>query len=80
MAISLGAPQRMRPTTGGERTGDHALGQLQRWRPGVDWKSSVFTVEDTTGHNLGAREARRTVNEGTGLRDGHHARLLIEAR
>ena len=68
MALSL-AHMNLEDGAGGERTGT-MLSARYTLAPGVEWRNSIFTVEDSTGQNLGAREARQTVNEGTAFVTG----------
>ncbi len=68
MAVSL-SHMSLETGAGGERTGT-MLSARYALAPGVDWRTSVFTVEDSTGQNLGANEARQPVNEGTAFVTG----------
>ena len=72
MALSLGH-MNMETGSGGERSGT-MLSARYTLAPGVDWRTSIMQVEDTTHFNLGGREARQPKNEGTafvtGLRIG----------
>ncbi len=68
MALSL-SHMNLEDGAGGERTGT-MLSARYALAPGVDWRTSVFTVEDSTGQNLGANEARQDVNEGTAFVTG----------
>ena len=68
MALSL-AHMNLEDGAGGERTGT-MLSARYSLAPGIDWRTSIFAVEDSTGQNLGAREARQTVNEGTAFVTG----------
>ena len=68
MAVSLGH-MNLETGAGGERTGT-MFSARYTLAPGVDWRTSVFQVEDSTHWNLGGREARQDVNEGTGFVTG----------
>ena len=68
MAFSLGH-MNLETGAGGERTGT-MFSARYTLAPGVDWRTSVFQVEDSTHWNLGGREARQDVNEGTGFVTG----------
>ena len=64
MAVSLGHMMH-EDDAGGERTATMLSGSYTL-APGVDWKSSIFTVEDTTGH----KDVTGGQNEGTGFVTG----------
>ena len=64
MAVSLGHMTH-EDDAGGERTAT-MLSASYALAPGVAWKSSVFTVEDTTGH----KNVTGGMNEGTGFVTG----------
>ena len=64
MALSLGHLTH-EADDGGERTAT-MFSASYNLAPGVDWKSSVFTVEDTTGH----KDVTGDMNEGTGFVTG----------
>ena len=68
MALSL-SHMNLEDDAGGDRTGT-MLSARYALAPGVDWRTSIFTVEDSTAQNLGGREARQTVNEGTAFVTG----------
>ena len=68
MAVSLGH-MNLETGAGGERTGTMFSARYSL-APGIDWRTSVFQVEDSTHWNLGGREARQDVNEGTGFVTG----------
>ena len=68
MALSLGH-MNMETGSGGERTGT-MLSARYSLAPGVDWRTSLMQVEDSTHFNLGAREPRQAVNEGTAIVTG----------
>ena len=64
MALSL-AHMVHEADNGGERTAT-MFSASYNLAPGVDWRSSVFTVEDTTGH----ADVTGGMNEGTGFVTG----------
>ena len=64
MAVSLGHMAH-EDDAGGERTAT-MLSASYTLAPGVAWKSSVFTVEDTTSH----KNVTGGKNEGTGFVTG----------
>ena len=64
MALSLGHMTH-EDDAGGEREAT-MLSASYALAPGVAWKSSVFTVEDTTGH----KNVTGGMNEGTGFVTG----------
>lgn len=68
MALSL-AHMNLEDGAGGDRTST-MFSARYTLAPGVDWRNSIFTVEDSTGQNLGGREARQTVNKGTAFVTG----------
>jgi len=68
MAVSLGH-MNLETGAGGERTGT-MFSARYTLAPGIDWRTSIFQVEDSTHWNLGAREARQATNEGTGFVTG----------
>lgn len=68
MALSL-SHMNLEDDAGGDRTGT-MLSARYALAPGVDWRTSIFTVEDSTAQNLGGREARQATNEGTAFVTG----------